>query len=567
MGGGGKKGGGGGGGGAPDFNIPQGLLQGTAAETGLGQYGMGIMNPLAALTSWASGLAIGQPQNVPTPGAFATQAGPAALHHGTGKEWASQFDPTTGLVTFTNPGNPRQTFQSDLSGAAQNFDFPSQVIQQWQQAHQQYQQYQAGGAGAGLGASMTDPSAAYAPASAAPLVQGVDLPSFQHWFGTNVGHTVFVNGQPRTINKDLSADQALAAYRSGSLSWNAPAGPQLSQAWQDIQAQQAATGQMAGIEAQTQKFLDQAQLEGAKYAQMGDVQEQQAQQLFGLGYQELTEADKQIVDANALVRMTTTGEGLFPAQQKMIEQARLAEETQLASTLGGVGLGRSTQLNQLQGAADLASAATAGQLQQGNIQAAEQVLGGALGQQAGAQKTLGLAQTQGQLAQQSYALQQAVEKLTLSGQQLLAGEQAQLTQELAGISQQSAAFQQQLWTQAMNGYGALGQFLGTSAKSYGYSLSAYSDILKELETHAGIQAGLQEAAMKADAQGNSDLMGGLSSLLGMFGGGGGGGGGLLGGLLGGAGAAAGGAAAAAGGIGAVGSVAGEAIAAVGVAAV
>lgn len=475
----GKGKGGGGGSNQPSLRVPVGLVQGAAAETGLGQYGTSLLNPLAAMTGWASSLASNQNVVVPTPQEFAVQAGPSTLNKGsTGKSWETQFDPTTGLITFTNPGNPRQSFQSDLKGAAQRFDFPPQVLQQWQAAADAYKQYQAQTSGA---------------------------------------------PQPST----------------------AQAGPQLDLAWQDIQAQQAATQQMPGIEAQTQAFINQVTPEAGKYSDLGSAQEATAQQLYGVGYNELSQADQQIVDANALVSMTTTGQGLFPAQAAMIEQARQSQETQLASTLGGAGLGRSTQLGQLTGAADLASAATAGQLQQGNIQAAEQVLAGALGQQAGAQKTIGLAQTQEQVAQQSFALSQAAEKLTLAGQTLLDTEQAQLTQELQNITSQSVQYQQVLWNEAMQGYGMMGTIIDGAGKNYGYSINAYQSVLQAATQIAGAQAQQAANAASADAQGTSSLLSGVGQLFGS-----------ASGLLGGGAAATGGAAGSLGVLGAAGEATG-----------
>jgi hypothetical protein len=470
-----------------DFNLPQGLLQGAASQQGLGQYATSLLNPLAAMTNWASGLATGgAAKGIPSTQAEMTQAGPATIFSKAPnqKPWASQFDPTTGLITFTNPGNPRQTFQATIQSAQQQgADLPPEVLNQWKSAHQQYLASQKGG-GAGT---------------------------------------------------------------SGDLS---KAGPLISGAYSDIQQQQAATGMMSDLMRQAGGFVTSAQEQAAKMAGLGDVTQAQvkgledkAQQLYGVGYNELSAADKQVVQANALVGMTTTGEGLFPAQKAMIEQARQSEETQLASTLGTAGLGRSTQLNQLQGAADLAAAATAGQLQQGNIEAAEKVLSGALGEQAGAQKTIAAAQAQTQAAQNYYSLQQGAQKLALSGQALEADEQKQLVAELGDISKQSLAMQQQLWKQAMDGYGLMGQIIDSASKSYGYSLDAYKSVLGAQEQHTQTEAGLQEKQMAADQSSNNTLFDGLGTLFGSSGifSSGGAGGGLFGGLLGGA---AGGAAAA-----------------------
>jgi hypothetical protein len=177
------------------------------------------------------------------------------------------------------------------------------------------------------------------------------------------------------------------------------------------------------------------------------------------------------------------------------------------------------------------------------------VLSGALGQQAGAQKTLGLAQTQEQVAQAQtaaaqgyYNLGQAAQKLALGGMTLQAEEQNQLVQQLAAITTQSLGMQQQMWKQAMDGYGLMGQIIGQAAQSYGYSLDAYKNVLTAQENQAGIEAGLQEKQMAADSQGTSDLFSSLGSILGSQG---------IGGLFGGGGGGAAGGAAGAG-VGAVG---------------
>lgn len=638
--GGGKKGGGGGQ--TASFGTPSGLTQGAASESGLGQYATALLNPVAAMTSWASSLATGTKTNVPTPQAYSTQAGPQASTAG-GNLWNTSFDPTTGLVTYTNASNPAQTWEGDLGQAKDLMRINPSIINQWQDYRNQYLQSKSTGSGGSVPTG------------------GINLPNGTHLTADQLQQ--FVDAQPdqqKTVASALGTTPEIikALVSDSSLGGQTGTGQstgsqEIDQARSAIQQQQTATGQISGLEQQAQQFVTASETESKKFGALGDTQEQQAQamikkadpmyaeaqkleaqadpmyteaqkleaqadpmynraktledqaqQLYGVGYNELSAADKQIVDANALVKMTTTGEGLFPAQQAMIEQARQSEETQLASTLGGAGLGRSTQLDQLKGAADLASAATAGQLQQGNIQAAEQVLSGALGQQAGAQKTLGVSQTQQasaqaqyeaaqkqvglgqaeatqaqqqvalgqaetaqaqkqvglgqteeQVAQQSYTLQQAADKLTLAGQTLLAGEQKQLTDELASITSESSSLQKQFWDEAMQGYGVMGSIIQGASQSYGYSIDAYKSILSEMEQHTATASQAQTAANQADQQGTSDLFSALGKLLGSSGGTA---------AVGAAGAAAGGAATAAGGT-ATGAAVSSAITAVGAA--
>lgn len=389
----------------------------------------------------------------------------------------------------------------------------------------------------------------------APPGTHADTSDFQTWFSQNHGKTIYVNGRMMTVNQDLSPDAAYQAWQSGGISTypGAALPPQITEAWSAIEQQQQNVGQMPGIEAQTQALIDRAKADEAKYQAVGDVQEQKAQELYGVGMDQLTDAQKQIVQAEAIVSETTQGEGLFPAQAAMVERARQNQRTQIGSMLGSAGLGESTQLAQMQGEADLAAAATAGQLQQGNIQAATQVLGGAESVMQGAQRTVGLSQVQSQVAQQSYALSQAAQKIGIGGQTLLAGEQKQLADELSNIASQSMTFHQNLWSDAMAGYGLLGNLISSGAQSYGVAVNGYNSIMQAQLEQNKIQAGLQEKQMEADQQGTADLFKGLGTL---FGGQGSGGGGIFGslgslfGLGGGAaagGIAAGGAAAAAGG--------------------
>jgi hypothetical protein len=583
------------------------------------------------MTNWAANLATGgAAQPIGPSQAFMTVQGPATTFAG-GKTWASQFDPQTGLITFTNPGNPRQSFQSDIAGVAkQGGDIPQTVLDQWNASHQSYLNYQSGGGAGGGGGRPGTQEAQFQTPTASYLPTGADVPSFQTWFSQNVGKTILVNGQMRTIGAggtaggELDPSEALQAFQGGQLGWQQPAGQQLGLAWQDIQAQQSALSQLGPLQAETQRFTKTADEQAAQlyqqgqdiygqaqpvyaqaqdlYAQAGPMYQQaaqlygqaqpmyqeaqllesQAQDLYGKGFAELTGAEQQIARANALEAMTTTGMGLFPAQAAFIEAGRQAQRTQLGSTFGTAGLGQSSQLAQLQGAADLQAAATAGQLQQGNIQAATQVLQGALGQQAGAQQTLaaagqrtglsqqeiaaaqaqvaaaqnqyGVAQKQVGLSQQelaSYtnllaagqaqiALGQTAQKLSLAGQELSLGEQGALVTELQNIATQSQGLQKTLWDEAMSGYGILGNMIQIAGQTTGVSVQAYTSMLQAEQQQNSLAAQAQAQQASASQQGSNGLMGGLGQI---FGG--------MSGLLGGAGAGIGGA-----GAGAFGTVAG-----------
>jgi hypothetical protein len=144
----------------------------------------------------------------------------------------------------------------------------------------------------------------------------------------------------------------------------------------------------------------------------------------------------------------------------------------------------------------------------------------------------------GQLVQQNISLAEGEQQLGLSGQQTGAGIQEAGTQlanqvgqalfnEYASIATQSGALQAQMWQQAMQGEGAIGNLMNSTLNAFGYSMKTQEDVLQANESSAQLQAGIQSQAAQMQAQGSSSLMSGLGSLLGQ---GGGSSGGLLGGL-------------------------------------
>lgn len=201
-------------------------------------------------------------------------------------------------------------------------------------------------------------------------------------------------------------------------------------------------------------------------------------------------ANEAQAEGQTLMTEATTGTGLFPSQQAYVEQAKQQGETESAAMLAKLGLSESTMGPQLKEQADLAAASTAGQLIQGNI-----------------------------------SLAQASQKIALGAQALETSEQQAVFDMYSQIASESTAFQRNLWDEAMQGYGTLGQLVSTSAQSYGYSLSGYQSVVSGLEANAQNQTALDEAAMKADSQGTSSMFGALGSILGGSGGGSGGSGG------------------------------------------
>lgn len=447
----GKKGGGGGGG-TPQIQVPAGLYQGAQQTTGLGNYATSLFNPLASMTNWAAGIASNQSAGqIPQFQNVATQAGPQVYFGDPSSGaagsnlWNTSYDPQTGLITYTNAHDPAQTFTGTPTGATGSLDPATK--QKWSDIYAQNQWTQAGGTGApGVGAPVNNPGP-------------VTIPGYGTLTADQVGQ--YLSGTPDEKQQVASAlglspnqiNQAISsAQQSASL------GPFLGQTWADIQQEQAATGQIAGIQGET--------------ASLAQSLAQQGTQLAAEGQTELTQA--------------TTGTGLFPSQQAYVTQATQAGESDIASKLAAMGLTQSTQAASLKNQVDQAGAATAGQLVQGNISA----------------------------AQQTIALGNATNQLALGAQTLQLGEQSALVTELATISQQSSQFQAQMWTEALQGYGVLGQLISTAGQQYGYSIGAYESILGSEVQQANIEAQQQQAAAQADAQSSSGLFGALGKMLG-----------------------------------------------------
>jgi hypothetical protein len=464
----GKKGGGGGQ--APQVGIPAGISQTIGSTSGLGGYASALLNPLAGMTNWAANLASGGAAGqIPSFKSVAQQPGPQVQFDNKGAGgsnlWNSVFDPTTGLVTFTNAHAPQQTFTENINGG-QLGNLPSQVVEQWRSDYSQHQtnqnQSNKGDAPGGVGVGGTSLS----PDSYNSLLK-------QGW----------------------TAEQLQSQFPAkSSQSLQDQLGPFLGSAWNAIETQKGLPAKMAPVEAQTSALANEAQGEGAS--------------LMGQGQSELN--------------MATTGSGLFPSQQAYITEARQTGETGAAAELAKLGLSNSTMAPQMKEQADLAAAGTAGQLVQGNIQA----------------------------AQNTIALGQASQKIALGAQTLETGEQQAVFEMYSAIAQESEQFQRNLWDEALSGYGALGSIIGTAAGAYGVSLQGYQQMLSALEANAQIQAQADQQAAQADASSSAGLLGGLGKILGGLGGAAGGaaaGGGLAAG--GAAGAAIGGGGSAIAGIG------------------
>jgi hypothetical protein len=248
-------------------------------------------------------------------------------------------------------------------------------------------------------------------------------------------------------------------------------GPFLNEAWDIIKNQEpGVVNQIPALEAATAAFTQNEQTQGNT--------------LFSQG--------------QTLYDMATTGTGLTPSQQAFVDQATRSEQTSIASMLGAEGLAESTAAPVLEGEAAQQGAATAGQLQQGNIA----------------------------LAQQQLNLAQGAQKLALGGQELSLGEQAAMEQELSSIAAQAAGLEDQMFNEALKGYGVLGNMINVALNGLGVSSQSLQQYTQASIANQQAVVSAQAAEQQAAASSQSSAGGGLGSLLG----GGGSGGGLLGGL-------------------------------------
>jgi hypothetical protein len=192
-----------------------------------------------------------------------------------------------------------------------------------------------------------------------------------------------------------------------------------------------------------------------------------------------------IGQGQGMVTQATTGTGLFPSQQALVDAQVKAGQSQIQQQLANEGMSASTLGPELSAEIGLQGAATAGQLIQGNIAA------GVSQEQAGTG-----------VAGVGVNLQQAAQgwaQLGASQQALGVGEETALTGLFQTIASQTTQMQNQFWQQGLQGYGLEGAFLNSALSSYGTSLQAYQSILQASETQAQINEKAQESANSANA--------------------------------------------------------------------
>ena len=168
--------------------------------------------------------------------------------------------------------------------------------------------------------------------TATQLPQGASVPSWQTWYGQNVGKTILVNGQLRTIGQDIGADDVLSAYRNNTIGWGQTPGPQSSTQTVggagQLQPEQVALQQMAQTDPATEALRQ--QLSQSYATSLGQAQTPTASQ-----FQSYLNLAKQVDPTTAAARQQlgtdlaaqeAQGTALDPATQRQIEQqTRIAQ--------------------------------------------------------------------------------------------------------------------------------------------------------------------------------------------------------------------------------------------------
>jgi hypothetical protein len=225
--------------------------------------------------------------------------------------------------------------------------------------------------------------------------------------------------------------------------------------------------------------------------------------------------------------MTGPDAGLYPAQSAMIDAQTQAAQAATQQQLANMGLGASTQGTLLSGELAQQGAAAKGQLIQQNIQEAQAAT--ALGQSA--QQVY---QQYLQLGQSAQNVAQNWTKLGMGEQAISMQEQQNQFSQFQQVAAQFAQAQSQFWTEGVQGMGMLGDMFKNVLSAYGLEANTLKQETDASLQQAALDAQVEEASMKSQADASSSLFSGLGSLLGGLGGAGaaaGGGGSAIGGIL------------------------------------
>ena len=98
-------------------------------------------------------------------------------------------------------------------------------------------------------------------ATSTQIPTSVSIPQWQQWYGQNVGKTIFVNGQMRTIDQDIFPDELLQSFQQNTARWQGVGQPSpqtgTGTIGDGIQPEQVALAQMAQIDPFTEALRQQ----------------------------------------------------------------------------------------------------------------------------------------------------------------------------------------------------------------------------------------------------------------------------------------------------------------------
>jgi hypothetical protein len=487
----------------PHITVPSGVSSNSFQDQTLGAYASSLLTPTLSLANWASSIATG---------GFGGQA----------DYQNSKLLGSSGLANLQNQNTYANPFGLGGSGgtgavgggsAAATPGTPGTAANAGTGTFGGY--YASQNFGVGGNDPAKAPPGVYYANSEGNRVNAYGVPIDLNGNPVDMAHEVPIAG---TAGTAATPGTPASTAGSGGGAAGSQLGPFLQAAWNAIQAEGAPAAQLGN--------------EGTNIYNEG-------QGLLTASQNMMNQGQSILGQGQGMVNTATTGTGLYASQQAMVDQATKSQQAAIQQQMASEGLTSSTQNAQLKGQAAQQGAATAGQLIQQNI--------------AAGQAQMGIGQNQIQLGEGLGQLAQGFTQLGVASQQAAIS-------VLGQIASQSAQLQTNMWTEAMQGYGLVGQFLNSSLSAFGESTAALGQYTHASEVQQQLQFQAQASQASASSSGMSSMLGGLGQLLG-GGQGGGGLGGLIGGLGGAAGGiAAGGAATAAGAsaIGAIGGAAGAA---------
>lgn len=275
-----------------------------------------------------------------------------------GTQYPQQFGQTSPVGVTNNPSMPSMPTMpaATLMALYQAQQAQKQQQQAAQQAGAQGGSYLGGASGAaggttGAGGTTSAVGGTMASTTASGIATGANvwggsadpanIAEWQQWYGANVGNTILVNGQPRTIEGDINADQLYQAFQQGQVGFGnyQAAGPQqpAGQIGATVQPETVALGQMAQVDPVTEALRQQLASSYLTNLQQGptapsaaDVQSylNTYQQIDPTGY-----AARQQLES-ALAQQSALGTQLDPETAREIDQATLQAQTARGNVYG-----------------------------------------------------------------------------------------------------------------------------------------------------------------------------------------------------------------------------------------